>query len=380
MAYTTSSFSNASDSVRDQIRQSFFNASTNAMDIFSRRGHFTVYEYRHDGHLLTNHFLSSDDAFDFANQFCKSSSKVYIFSTTCEDVLEPRGSSKGHSHTHTHAGEVKMDSIEGLVEYDSEEDSDFDPSNFSGTDSSEDDTDSETGDELDYDLSDMFFSPHGKGLLLIPPSNHEFYGQKYFLEGWWMPKHNGWFFKSEHEDSLLEMGAIKATPKSSKHSKHSGSSKSSKSSKHSGSSKSSKHSKTLSGMTFTKYGKGYILTTDETDSRYGTKYLLSDVSDGGFWNGNGNGWFFRKCHFDLLKELGAQYIKSESNYETSDNVLDIKPNLKKYGKGYLLKADSNFKYTGEEMNYFENGWYVPSKNGWFFKIPAAKAFMKKYNM
>ena len=133
-------------------------------------------------------------------------------------------------------------------------------------------------------------------------------------------------------------------------------------------------------MTFTKYGKGYILTTDETDSRYGTKYLLSDVSDGGFWNSNANGWFFRKSHFDLLRDRGAQYIKSESNYETSDTALDIKPNIRKYGKGYFLKADSNFKYTGHEMDYFEDGWYIPSKKGWFFKTGPAKAFMKKYNM
>ena len=104
------------------------------------------------------------------------------------------------------------------------------------------------------------------------------------------------------------------------------------------------------------------------------------MSDGGFWNSNANGWFFRKNHYDLLIELGAKYIKSEDNYETSDTSLTIKPNNKPYGKGYLLKADSNFVYTGEEMNYYENGWYMPNKKGWFFKKDAAKTFMSKYNM
>lgn len=358
MSFSTVSFSNASDSSRQQIRQSLFNASTNAMDIFSRRSHYTVYEYRTDGHMLINHFLSSDDAHKFTHQFCKTSSKVYIFSTECDDVYEPHGSVEQSSSNHSH--HVTTGSSNGLVDYNSEEDSDFDPHNCTGSESSDEDiTDEHTDGEHDVDLSDMFFSVYGKGLLLTPPSNNEFFGQKYFLDGWWMPKKNAWFFKSEFEDELLELGAIKATVKSRK---------------------SPKSTDSLSGMTFTRYGKGYILTTDDTDSRFGTKYLLSNVTDGGFWNSNANGWFFRKSHFDLLRDLGAQYIKSESNYETSDTVLDIKPNIRKYGKGYFLKADSNFKYTGHEMDYFENGWYIPSKRGWFFKTGPAKTFMKKYNM
>jgi len=358
MSSTKVSFSNATESDRKQIRQSLFNASTNAMDIFSRRIHYTVYEYRTDGHTLINHFLSSDDAYDFTNQFCKTSSKVYILSTECHDVFEPNESSNQTSTCHSH--HVTTTSSNGLVDYDSEEDPDFDPDNCTDSDSSEEDTaDEHTDVEQDVDLSDMFFSAYGKGFLLTPPSKHEFFGQKYFLEGWWMSKKNAWFFKSEFEDELLELGAIKTTVKSRK---------------------SPKSTDSLSGMTFTRYGKGYILTTDDSDPLFGTKYLLDDVSDGGYWNNNANGWFFLKTHFDLLRDLGAKYIKSESNYETSDTVLDIKPNIKKYGKGYFLKADSNFKYTGYEMNYFENGWYIPSKGGWFFKTDPAKVFMKKYNM
>ena len=133
-------------------------------------------------------------------------------------------------------------------------------------------------------------------------------------------------------------------------------------------------------MNFTKYGKGFILTTDESDSRYGTKYLLSDVSNGGFWNSNANGWFFKKSHYELLIELGAKYVRNDNNYETSDTSLTLKPDIKPYGKGYFLKADSNFVYTGNEMNYYENGWYIKTMKGWFFKKEAAKVFMKKYNM
>ena len=103
-----------------------------------------------------------------------------------------------------------------------------------------------------------------------------------------MAKHKAWFFKSEFENDLVDLGAIKVTQKDRK--------------------KTRRRVQHLSGMTFTRYGKGYILTTDETDSRYGSKYILSDISDGGFWNSNANGWFFKKSHFDILRDYGAQYI------------------------------------------------------------------------
>ena len=369
MSFSTVSFSNTNDDMRKQIRYEHFTNSTNAMDICSRKNYYTVYEYKTDGHILTNQFISSEDANDFVNQFCSSYSKVYIYKTECYDVFEPRNMPENDltSKSETYSTE--------LVDYNSEDDSDFDPNNCSDSETSDEEelSEEELSDEAllsGVDLSEMFFSKYGKGLLLVPPSNHKLIGQKYFLEGWWMSKKNGWFFKSDYEDILLELGAMKATVKSSK---------SSKSSKESMSTKESKSMEDLSDMTFTKYGKGYMVSTNKNDSRYGTKYLLSDVSDGGFWNNNAKGWFFRKTHFDYLKELGAQYIKSESNYETSDTAI-IKPDIKKYGKGYLLREDSYFKYTGEDMNYYENGWYIPAKKGWFFKTDMAKAFMKKYNM
>ena len=91
-----------------------------------------------------------------------------------------------------------------------EDDSDYNPENDYS--SSEDDEDITTDEDLtddesieDIDLSDMFFYKFGKGFLLKPKSNHELYGQKYLLDGWWMPKHKSWFFKAEFEDTLLIM-------------------------------------------------------------------------------------------------------------------------------------------------------------------------------
>ena len=379
MAFSTVSYSTANDSERQMIRSSLFTEGTNSMDVYIRMNHYSVYEYTQSGQILTNNFISSDDAYDFVEQFCSSSSKVYLFMTTCEDVFEP------HTRSSTALVSGQTNSVtqsNGLVDYDSQEDSDFDPDACSDSESDSTDgsgSESESDEEEDIDLSDMFFESYGKGFLLHPPTNHELFGQKYFLDGWWMAKHRSWFFKSEFESKLLDLGAIKVSVKSSKKSATTRSSATKSATTKSATTK-SQSSSDLSGMTFTKYGKGYILTTDETDSRYGTKYLLEDVDDGGFWNSNANGWFFRKMHYDLLTELGATYVKSEDSFVTSDTTVGVRPNINKYGKGFLLKADSHFKYTGDDMKYFEGGWYMPTKNGWFFRTTEAKAFMKKYNM
>lgn len=370
MAFSTVSYSTASDSERQMIRSSLFTEGTNSMDVYIRRNHYSVYEYTQSGQILTNNFISSQSAYDFVERFCSSSSKVYVFMTTCEDVFEPNKSS---SSAIASEQTTSVSQSNGLVDYDSENNSDFDPNDYSESESSDgSDSDSESDEEEeeeDIDLSDMFFERYGKGFLLHPPTNHELFGQKYFLDGWWMPKHRSWFFKAEFESKLIELGAIKVSEKSSK--------KSAKSSKISAR---PQNSSDLSGMTFTKYGKGYILKTDIKDSRYGTKYLLEDVDDGGFWNTNANGWFFRKMHYELLIELGATYIKSEDNFVTSDTTIGVIPNFKKYGKGYFLKADSNFEYTGDNMKYFEGGWYMPSQKGWFFKNGPAMEFIKKYKI
>ena len=56
-------------------------------------------------------------------------------------------------------------------------------------------------------LSCMTLESYGRGYLLKPPSDHNSYGEKYFLDGWWMDSKQGWFFKSQHKDSLISMGA-----------------------------------------------------------------------------------------------------------------------------------------------------------------------------
>ena len=58
------------------------------------------------------------------------------------------------------------------------------------------------------DLSNMKLKKYGKGYLLVPPTNHTDFGEKYYHDrGWWIPNQNGWFFKNQHKDWLNQHGA-----------------------------------------------------------------------------------------------------------------------------------------------------------------------------
>ena len=234
------------------------------------------------------------------------------------------------------------------------------------------------------DLSNMKLTAYGKGWLLKPTSNDEHYGDKYFHEGWWMPKKDAWFFKDEHYQWLLEHGVNISKMKTSK------------TGKTSNTSTADKMTMDLSKMSLEEYGKGYLLKTTKKDKLYGEKYLMD-----GFWNSEQKGWFFKAQYFDELVSMGAKFIKSEqdelltnstelsssitndsfeyvhddSEFMTNENM--AVPKFIKYGKGWVLKTDSNYKYENG-LDYFEGGWWIPSIKGWFFKNIQKKQFMKKH--
>ena len=237
--------------------------------------------------------------------------------------------------------------------------------------------------ETDVDLSSMKLTSYGKGWLLKPTIIDEHYGEKYFHEGWWMPKQNGWFFKDEHYQWLLEQGVNISKMMTSK------------------TCKTSKMCKTdtmdLSKMSLEEYGKGYILKTTKKDKLYGEKYLMD-----GFWNKGQKGWFFKEHYFDHLISMGAKYIKTEDEENILSNSTELSssitndsfeyvyddsefmtnenmavPKFIKYGKGWVLKSDSNYKYS-KGLDYFEGGWWIPSIKGWFFKTEQKKKFMQKH--
>ena len=62
------------------------------------------------------------------------------------------------------------------------------------------DTRSTTFDEMTYTV-------YGKGHLLIPKKNHPDFGEKYYYNGYWMPKQNAWFFRGRFSDFVTNCGA-----------------------------------------------------------------------------------------------------------------------------------------------------------------------------
>ena len=61
---------------------------------------------------------------------------------------------------------------------------------------------------LNYAVSDavsireMFIEKYGRGYLLHTSKHDSRWGQKYFLNGWWMPSQNAWFFKNDAKKTL----------------------------------------------------------------------------------------------------------------------------------------------------------------------------------
>jgi hypothetical protein len=123
------------------------------------------------------------------------------------------------------------------------------------------------GEDLPY--TGMTVSKHGRGYLLTPPSDHPNCGEKYYGDGWWIAKHNAWFFKSKHHQSLLDGGALgEDLP--------------------------------YTGMTVSKHGRGYLLNPPSDHPDCGEKYYGD-----GWWIAKSNAWFFKSKHYQSLLDAGA---------------------------------------------------------------------------
>ena len=208
----------------------------------------------------------------------------------------------------------------------------------------------------------MTYESFGKGFLLRPTPSHPDTGTKYFHNGWWMPMHNAWFFKTNQEQTLCEGGSIYIsddvqasttdTPTTNENVEDT--------------------ENPFYGMTFNKYGKGYLLTPSDNHPAFGTKYFHN-----GWWIPSLGGWFFKTQYFNDLIEGGAfnespmfDPVDTDEEYETDvDEFEDVGPftdmTIDTYGRGYLLVPPADHPNYGEK--YFHNGWWLTSQNAWFFK-------------
>lgn len=132
-------------------------------------------------------------------------------------------------------------------------------------------------------LTGMTLESYGKGYLLRPYKDCTFAGEKYFLDGWWMPSQDAWFFKASFYDKLIELGAEYVTDQLVDVDE------------------SSNEYSSFDGLTMKDYGKGLIVYPNKSHRYYGRKYMGS-----GFWNNKAKGWFFKNDMFDTL--MGAQVV------------------------------------------------------------------------
>ncbi len=138
----------------------------------------------------------------------------------------------------------------------------------------------------------------------------------------------------------------------------------------------------LTGLTFSEYGKGYLLMPNRSTQFRGVKYLNQ-----GWWNQSQGGWFFRSQYYDDLIAAGASYsgsscptvLSGQTTSGMSDDVIHVSPfsqerdlsgfSIEPYGKGFIVRcARSNPLFKRREPYLLGNlGWWNSSGNGWFFQ-------------
>lgn len=130
----------------------------------------------------------------------------------------------------------------------------------------------------------------------------------------------------------------------------------------------------LVGHTFSRYGKGYLMTPTADSVYLGNKHFL-----GGWWNESAGGWFFRRDCVRTLYELGAVFDGpkrydptrqfSSSSGETSGTTTDLSGRFySTYGRGLLLFPNSmEDPFYGQK--YLLDGWWMDTQDGpgWFFR-------------
>ena len=156
-------------------------------------------------------------------------------------------------------------------------------------------------------LACMTVEPYGKGYLLRTDETDELFGEKYlevyysdddetFETGFWNKRAKGWFFKKEYLDILLGCGAEYIGDEVDD---------SYEQCECANDECDEDFQEDLTGMTYAKYGKGYLLKCKKSDPRYGEKYFLE-----GWWMATHKGWFFKKEYLSMLKEYGAKIRRS----------------------------------------------------------------------
>ena len=224
---------------------------------------------------------------------------------------------------------------------------------------------------VETDLSDMTLEKYGKGFLLRPPEGSELYGVKLFMNGWWMPKHHAWFFKTAYFDELIMAGAeyISESLVDDYHSEDDADYQPT----HEDETEELEYNSeddvvdygfSVQGLVLERYGKGWMLYPDTKKHEfYGQKYLGN-----GWWNHKAKGWFFRDMYVDELLAAGANMIEEDDmvlSETEAEHTLETMGSWSTYGKGWLFKPLKKHPHYGDK--YYKSGWWLTTQKAWFFR-------------
>jgi hypothetical protein len=217
---------------------------------------------------------------------------------------------------------------------------------------------------FNLELDRMTLEVYKGGLLLRPSEDDWRQGEKYFMGGWWIEKHDAWFFKMSELNTLVELGAeyisdvvlvdnqdvvVDTETYTVTDGESSVYSTDSEEMSTEDDSVYSDEEVDLTSLDITSHGKGYLVRAPKDHQDYGKKYYGN-----GWWMESHEGWFFKKEHYDELIHHGA--------VEYSSALLEW---VVEYGRGFLLKPLKSHPQYGSK--YYRNGWWMESQEGWFFK-------------
>ena len=237
---------------------------------------------------------------------------------------------------------------------------------------------------VDINLVGMTLNSYGKGFLLRCDPSRDSWGIDYLYgksagSGWWMPRSNGWFFKSSWLDYLLAHGAV-LVDNSDEKKTHTKDDKRSDD-------KVETNPHSLDGMSIKYFGKGLILTCKTNHPSYQVPYLFGKTFDGGWWNESSLGWFFKTDHLDYLIDRGAKLIDSKKSHTAveydeqvwqqymhdrvsleNDDLSNME--LINYKNSYLLiPKESDHRYGMKYLfgQSYGSGWWNQNLGGWIFR-------------
>lgn len=217
----------------------------------------------------------------------------------------------------------------------------------------------------EIDLSGFTYEAYGRGYLLYPPLGYPATGQKYFLNAWWMPKYDAWFFKEQYLEYFESMGVANLTEQLDYMEEEE-----EELTEEEEEEEDEVDENDLSDFTYEPYGRGYLLYPPMDHPAIGEKYFFD-----AWWMQKFDAWFFKEEFLENFESMGVTELNAEETEEETEeeeSEEEVYENdlsgftYEAYGRGFLLFApDEGHPDFGQK--YFHDAWWMPKHNAWFFR-------------